>query len=600
MLFFKNKKIVFFFSFFVLVTLNDKVFSANIDNKIDSLYFKYHKARLNYEKTEYFKSMKLILETIKDNNSKYKEIDVLCQYLLGNIFEKTNNNEKALLHYTKSLKEYKLDRLSDDNKKLFFNDSIKYSYTDNLLKIGGLFHKLEKIDSAKVYYLKLINYPFSNKEVNISKAKAYLNLAVIDANNSKLDHAKNYIYKAIEIYGKINNKPLEAVALGNLASIYLKEENYKKAKETYKKGLSLIEKDNSSNAINYKRSLYYNLAWTLYLLKDYTAYNYQEKSYIIKDSLRDKEIRRMIEKIYAQQKVDLEKEKTNLVTEQRKLLEAEQNKTNLFLGVLALLVIIISTTIVYNYRLRQNNLKLKLSETNLLQQQNIEKLKSEAQIKILNATIDGKEAERKEIAETLHDNVSALLSSANMHLSATKKQFNQNTPVEIEKTQSIILEASQKVRDLSHNLVSSILLKFGLEYAIKDVSKKYSNSELAFHTSANNINRYNQEFEIKIFNVVQELINNILKHSKAKNAYINLKEKNNQLTILVKDDGVGFNTSSSSLKDGGIGLNQIEARIHMLNGNFSINSKENSGTTILIKVPVSHNNKKSSKLTSVS
>ena len=142
------------------------------------------------------------------------------------------------------------------------------------------------------------------------------------------------------------------------------------------------------------------------------------------------------------------------------------------------------------YKLKQKNLSLELSQTQLLQNQNIEKIKSESQIRILNATIDGKETERKEIAETLHDSVSALLSSANLHLMATNQYFNGNTPLEISKTQEIIKEASQKIRDLSHTLVSSVLLKFGLNFAVKDLAAKYSNSNLNIETETHNIRRY--------------------------------------------------------------------------------------------------------------
>lgn len=567
--------------------------SNAINPKQDSLYINYNEAKKGFDEKDYYKSMRLTLNTIRKNKSRNVNIDILCNYLLGEIHERTNNNEKALKHYKDALFLYNsISTFDKRSKPIIVNN---YNYSENLIKVGGLFHKTGNIDSAKIYYHKLTT---NINEKSNTTAKAYLNLSVIDINDAKLDSAKININKAIGIYKNNNSKTLEAAALGNLASIFLKEKDYTKAKNTYIKGLDLIEKDNSSKAVNYKRSLYYNLAWTLYLLKDYTAYNYQEKSYIIKDSLRDKEIRRIVEEIDAQNKLDIEKEKTEFAKRQKELLEAEQNKTNLYLGLLSLLVIIASGVVIYNYKLRQKNLHLKLSESNLLQQQSIEKLKSEAQIKILNATIDGKESERKLIAETLHDNVSALLSSANMHLSATKKQHNGNTPIEVEKTRAIILEASQKVRDLSHNLVSSILLKFGLEYAIKDVAKKYSNSQLNFEVSAKNVNRYNQDFEIKIFNIIQELINNIIKHSKANHAKIALKEEKNQLTILIRDDGVGFTPSSSSIKDG-IGLNQIDARIHVLNGKFIISSELNKGTEAIITVPIQQQ-KKEFKLTSVS
>ncbi|MGK0414729.1 MAG: two-component system NarL family sensor kinase, partial [Polaribacter sp.] len=231
------------------------------------------------------------------------------------------------------------------------------------------------------------------------------------------------------------------------------------------------------------------------------------------------------------------------------------------------------------------NLALKLKQVALIQNQNLEKLKSETQVRILNATIDGRESERKEIAETLHDSVSALLSSANLHLQASRKHFNGSTIIEIDKTQKIIVEASHKIRDLSHNLVSSILLKFGLNFAVRDIAEKYSNSELHINTDIKNIKRYHQSFEIKVYNIIQEFVNNILKHSKADNALIELKEKNKKLILVISDDGLGFDRMKINMKEG-IGISQIEARIQMMKGTFEIESSLNNGTKICIELPV--------------
>ncbi|WP_299000154.1 sensor histidine kinase [uncultured Tenacibaculum sp.] len=607
-------RILLFLPYFLTLLTTDNLYSLsstsaerndsiNVEKKIylqknntDSLSLKesYDNLYQLYQEEKYTEALNkaLILARKTKNNT---QLDFSTNLLIAEIFQNLNVRNKSISYYYKSLNI--LNSFESKNEFSSITSIPPESYAKVLIGLAGNYQLTNKIDSAKVYYKKIIQINSLNKEIQYIRAKAYSNLSGIYKKNNLL-LAKEYTNKAIEIHRNNDNKISEASALNNLANIYLLEKNYTKAKEVYFKGLELLEMNNSIKATKFKEDLYFNLAYTLYLLKDYTAYDYQEKSYNIKDNLRDKEIRRMVEQIYTQHKENLEKEKTALVKEQRKLEEAQQAKTSLLFGALSFLVLIISGVIIYNYKLRQKNLHLKLSESKLIQQQSIEKLKSEAQIKILNATIDGKETERKLIAEILHDNVSALLSSANMHLTATKKQFNGDTPQEIDKTQAIISEASQKVRDLSHNLVSSILLKFGLEYAIKDVTKKYSNSELKFDVSAQNINRYNQEFEIKIFNVIQELINNILKHSKAQHAEIILKERKDQLTVLVKDDGVGFSTSSSSFSDG-IGLNQIEARIQMMNGKLTINSKENIGTSIYISVPILKE-QKDVKLTSVS
>jgi len=185
----------------------------------------------------------------------------------------------------------------------------------------------------------------------------------------------------------------------------------------------------------------------------------------------------------------------------------------------------------------------------------------------------------------LHDSVSALLSSANLHLQATKKQYNGSTPLEIVKTQEIIQEASHKVRNLSHNLMSSVLLKFGLSIAIRDIAEKYSNSVLTIDTEIFDLRRYSQNFEIKTYNIIQELINNILKHSKANNALIELKEESNTLFLVISDDGIGFDKTKINLKEG-IGINQIDVRIQMMKGKFHIESSANNGTKVTAEIPV--------------
>lgn len=596
-----------FIGLYFFLSIFGSCLSIEANNYKDYSYFQKRDSILNqefktvkklYSDEKYSQSLRNALALLnKIDTNKNPELGYLCHYQIGEIFRKINNHEKALFHFKKSLEISLINSHFNENNNILPKN--KTNYAKSLLRAGYEFFRLQELDSAKNYYSKIIDLNFHSNELENVKASAYNNLSGIYLYESSYKTARQYARKAIEIRRKYNNKIYEAAALGNLASIYLEEKKFNDAKLIYLNAISLIEKDTTNEAVRFKEDLYFNLAWALYKMKDYTAYDYQEKSYLIKDDRRDKEIRKTVEQVYAQQKVDLEKEKTALVEEQRKLEEAQEAKTSMLFGALSFLVLIVSGVIIYNYKLRQKNLRLKLSESKLIQQQNLEKVRSEAQIKILNATIDGKETERKLIAEILHDNVSALLSSANMHLTATKKQFNGDTPQEIEKTQAIISEASQKVRDLSHNLVSSILLKFGLEYAIKDVVKKYSNSQLKLEVSATNINRYNQEFEIKIFNVIQELINNILKHSKAKHAQIDLKEEKNQLTVLVKDDGVGFSTSSSSFSDG-IGLNQVEARVHMMDGKLTIKSQINIGTTIQIIVPILRKENNFNKLTSVS
>ncbi|MFC2109954.1 sensor histidine kinase [Bacteroidota bacterium] len=331
--------------------------------------------------------------------------------------------------------------------------------------------------------------------------------------------------------------------------------------------------------------LYSNLAWTNYNLKDYKAYDYLAKANNINDSLRNIEFDGIISEIEAKHNVDVIKQNA----EKRRLKDAQSREKMQLWGMVLILTILglgISFWIYRkNTKLNEENIQLQFSQTELLKEKELEKLRNDTQIKILNATLDGKESERKQIAETLHDSVSALLSAANLHLQASKSQFKGIVPVEIDKTQGIIDEASIKIRNLSHELISSVLLKFGLSFAIQDFCEKYSNSQIEIVCNIKNIGRYEQSFEIKINNIIEEFINNILKHSKAPHASVSILEFQKQLYICIKDDGIGFDTQKDKKSDG-IGINQIEARIKMMEGEFLLDSKPNEGTKIEITVPI--------------
>ena len=394
----------------------------------DSLFKEeYKKNKELFLKEKYSESLENSLQLLKDiKNSKVKniELEYLCNFLIGDIFRSINNHDKALEYFKKSLSFFSGNRgsLFDDLNFTFNNFNAKEEEAKSLLKVGYEYFKLNNSDSALYYYNRIININSLEIEgIESVKASAYNNLSGVYLQDSLYDTAKIYALKAVELRRKSNKKVPEAAALGNLATIHLEEKNFEEAKRIYFKAIRLIEKDTASTAVRYKEKLYYNLAWTLYLLKDYTAYEYQEKSYEILDGIRNKEIREIVEGVYAKYQ---EQYKVETLKNKARLEEAQERKTNWFLGILMVLILGISGFMLYTYKLRQRNLKLKLEQTEFAQKSKLDKLKSESQVRILNATLDGKETERKQIAETLHDSVSSLLSSANLHLQATKMQFN--------------------------------------------------------------------------------------------------------------------------------------------------------------------------------
>lgn len=269
--------------------------------KIDSTFQKkYDHIVQIYNEENYVKALTKILKLEEDaqvnnNNSNLYYIS----FLKGDIYNKTKNYVRALKYYKKSLIFLKIENIYDTNRTDIFNKNLVETY----LKIGGSFHQLSERDSAKYYYKIVENLPDLNNDILKFKAMSFVNLSGIYQEESTYDLAIKYAGKAITIYNENNSNVNKASALNNLGNIYLDLGKFEAAKEIYNQGISLIKNDQSPKAKRYTEDLYYNLAWAMRKLKDYKAYDYQEISFNIRDTLRNKEFRSAIEQITAENNV---------------------------------------------------------------------------------------------------------------------------------------------------------------------------------------------------------------------------------------------------------------------------------------------------------
>ncbi|MBW1654181.1 sensor histidine kinase [Flavobacterium quisquiliarum] len=264
-------------------------------------------------------------------------------------------------------------------------------------------------------------------------------------------------------------------------------------------------------------------------------------------------------------------------TDQEQIKKSEQLRNKKIVSLSILLIIIIFLLFYFLYQNNKLKQKIKRKDT-----------KQKILLNIINSGIDTQEIERKKIASFLHDNINSLLSSAGLHLNTFTAQHDIKSD-EIQKAKTILSEAHELLRDMSHDLVPTLLVRFGLIYALEDLCEKHSNSAIDFEFSSSipTSKRYVEKFEMKIYFIVSELFNNIIKHSQAVKAEIHLVEKNDELILTINDDGIGFKTQT--LKDAeGFGLNRIRARIKKYKGRLTITSKENKGTKIKIQIPLPH------------
>ncbi len=465
---------------------------------------------------------------------------------------------------------------------------------NSILAKGDCYMFMYNLDRIKPNYIDSASKYYNQTETLIIKAKLNELLADYHEVMGHIELYKKNYAKSEKLYDKSSSYHLSQndsttyfITLINNTNNYISTGRYVKAETSCLKAESYFKRNKQ---LSYLLTTYSTFVYLYETKKDYKkAFDYSKLETETDNKIKTVENNKNISELNT--KYNLEKKENELLVIQNEKDKAELSKKKISYWLTLITVLLIALAVIFwlsvlRHRLKQKNLTLLHKEQELLQQSRLEQLESESQHKIINAALDGREEERKAIAETLHNSVSALLSSANLHLQAFKKNISEERHKQILKTQDIIVEASGKIRDLSHNLVSSLLINFGLEYAVHDICEKFTSTELEFMVDSNLEHRYPANTELKIYHIIEELCNNTLKHSKANRAQIKLHQSDNELKISIQDDGIGFDTDKLPKKSAGIGLSQIEARIKNMNGVFDIYSKPKNGTLITLVIPM--------------
>ena len=208
------------------------------------------------------------------------------------------------------------------------------------------------------------------------------------------------------------------------------------------------------------------------------------------------------------------------------------------------------------------------------------------------AIIEAQEEERLRLAGDLHDGLGQMLTGIRYFIEnnlTDKCNGNNMNQKNIEQLQIQIDTAIKETKSIAHNIIPMLLKDFGLVIAVKKLVTQI-NSNNNFNIKINEFNfesRLDSRIEKILYRVCQEALNNILKHSHAKNVDIQLIKHDHSVVLLIDDDGVGSELEKVDLKSNfsGIGLISMKERVSALNGVFSIISEKNKGTEILIEIP---------------
>lgn len=205
------------------------------------------------------------------------------------------------------------------------------------------------------------------------------------------------------------------------------------------------------------------------------------------------------------------------------------------------------------------------------------------------AVIQAEENERQRIARDLHDGVGQMMSAAKMNLSAFEASLQLpagDQQQSLDKILGLVDESCKEIRSVSHNMMPNALLKNSLATAVRDFIDKIDKRALQVHIYTEGLDeRLDSNVETVLYRVIQECVNNVIKHSGASTLDISITRDGDGISATVEDNGKGFAVTDQS-KFEGIGLKNILTRIQYLKGTVDFDSSPGRGTLVAIHVPL--------------
>lgn len=534
-------------------------------------------AKKNADSTEFARSMLnagIAYSLIEDYQSAVNHIEKARDILIRNNQTKYNGNIYNLLQLLyNSMHQY---RKGTNNGllaiEILAKSKDKTSLQEALSNLGLNYIELKLYDSAKYYLNKAVVLANASGNKQMQTATA-LNFALIALRSQQIDSIKPYVTKALKLSKANNLHEQEGLAQYGLAYYYLLKKNNAIAQLYADSALRLTQQYNIPNL---KQKLYPLLSSLYYARQEpQQGYFYHNKSEIFNDSLLNTAITKHT--ILTEKKFETSRKEAQIKLQQSQLRQKNNLIYFLFAGAVALLAI--SLLSYRNYRNRRK-----------LQQAKIDELETEKQLMATEAVLKGEEQERTRLAKDLHDGLGGMLSGIKFSLSNMKENLVM-TPDNVhafERSMDMLDSSIKEMRRVAHNMMPEILLKYGLDTALMEFCTEIDRNGV-LHVNYQSVGVHEadipQTISVTIYRIVQELLNNAIKHAHAKNILVQLHQFNEGklLAITVEDDGNGFDTDLLKKSDG-MGWLNIKNRVEFLKGRIDLQSAPGKGTSVMIEI----------------
>jgi two-component system, NarL family, sensor kinase len=525
-----------------------------------------------YSRANYPQSLDYYLRSLKmEEAGGNKKGIASCLSNIGLVYKSEGAYNKALDYYSDA---FEIDSVLLNKKGM----------AADLGNIGTAYKGQSNFSKALEYHKKALKL-YTELKNSRGMAINFGSIGNVYKSMSNYDPALENYFESLKIYEKIGNKSGITITLNNIGYVYMQQKKNKLAGEYFIKSLKISAESGLTKQV---MEVEENLSDLYRSTGDYRkAFDHYRNAMSLKDSIfneeKNKEITRKemtyeFEKKEAATQAEYNK-KTALQNAEITITKAEVERKNTitYILVASILLIILLSYLIYNrYKLKQEA----VLSAELLKQQDLRS----------KAIIEAEENERMRIAQDLHDGIGQILSAAKLNLSSLENKLNlaeTGSQSAFKNVMDLVDDSVKEVRSVSHSMMPNALLKSGLVAAIREFINKLSGiDQLKIDLEITGLNqRLESTTETILFRVLQEIMSNILKHSQATHITIQLVKHDKELTMLIEDNGIGFDIKKTS-ESAGIGLKNITSRIKFLQGRVDFDSSAGKGTTVIIEVPV--------------
>lgn len=418
----------------------------------------------------------------------------------------------------------------------------------------------EKFDSALIYYLQADTFIDKFQFDSYFRSDNDHGLANVYLRMGKKELSDYHFQKSLKEAEQGGNYGVIYALYFDKAEVLDENDQHQEALQLKREAYEFAQ---ASNWIEFISRADWQLYYTYKALGDFeNALIHYERYIVAQDSMKKEQASAR----YATLEAQLEsKEKEEEITRlQNKNLQQTRDFFFLIILIGALLLGLISF---FNWRLWKKNKEL--------EQKNKE---------ILLAQLKGQNLERKRMAVELHDNLNTKIAAIRWQLEAVVPTVGEKAHNILDKTLLLIDDVYEDVRLISHNLMPEKVEAIGLIAALRSLlAQLKQNNKTSFQLLVNTGPDFDfGSLSYHIYNIIMEMINNILKHADANNGWISISEDGDKILLTVSDDGCGFEVGEMT---NGYGIRNITSRLENINGKWNIESAPGKGTQFFIEIP---------------